>query len=73
MIFKTKLYGYRIEQSGCLHDLCFFCLFFFSLPESGISAQVVAAVDINTTANKIYRHNFPDTPLWNKTIEVGSN
>ncbi|XP_054878721.1 tRNA (cytosine(38)-C(5))-methyltransferase isoform X1 [Poeciliopsis prolifica] len=41
----------------------------YALKESGISAQVVAAVDINTTANKIYTHNFPDTPLWNKTIE----
>ncbi|KAM4718718.1 tRNA (cytosine(38)-C(5))-methyltransferase [Anableps anableps] len=41
----------------------------YALKESGIHAQVVAAVDINTTANKIYRHNFPDTPLWNKTIE----
>ncbi|XP_026148197.1 tRNA (cytosine(38)-C(5))-methyltransferase-like isoform X4 [Mastacembelus armatus] len=37
--------------------------------ESGIPAQVVAAIDINTTANQVYRHNFPDTPLWNKTIE----
>uniref|UniRef100_A0A7N8YMW5 tRNA (cytosine(38)-C(5))-methyltransferase-like n=1 Tax=Mastacembelus armatus TaxID=205130 RepID=A0A7N8YMW5_9TELE len=35
----------------------------------GIPAQVVAAIDINTTANQVYRHNFPDTPLWNKTIE----
>ncbi|XP_047205219.1 tRNA (cytosine(38)-C(5))-methyltransferase isoform X3 [Girardinichthys multiradiatus] len=41
----------------------------YALKESGISAQVVAAVDINTTANKIYKHNFPDTPLWNNTIE----
>eukprot|EP00064_Thunnus_orientalis_P008249 superscaffoldBa00000971_g8272 len=41
----------------------------FALKESGIPAQVVAAVDINTTANQIYRHNFPGTPLWNKTIE----
>ncbi|XP_056221049.1 tRNA (cytosine(38)-C(5))-methyltransferase isoform X6 [Seriola aureovittata] len=37
--------------------------------ESGIPGHVVAAIDINTTANQIYRHNFPDTPLWNKTIE----
>ncbi|XP_078136820.1 tRNA (cytosine(38)-C(5))-methyltransferase isoform X1 [Sander vitreus] len=37
--------------------------------ESGIPAQVVAAIDINTTANQIYGHNFPDTALWNKTIE----
>ncbi|XP_038124200.1 tRNA (cytosine(38)-C(5))-methyltransferase [Cyprinodon tularosa] len=42
----------------------------YALKESGAPAKVVAAVDINTTANKIYRHNFPDTPLWNKTIEA---
>ncbi|XP_061614408.1 tRNA (cytosine(38)-C(5))-methyltransferase isoform X1 [Phyllopteryx taeniolatus] len=41
----------------------------YALKKSGISGQVVAAIDINTTANQIYRHNFPDTPLWNKTIE----
>ncbi|CAN9506542.1 unnamed protein product [Ophioblennius macclurei] len=41
----------------------------YALKESGISAQVVAAVDINTTANSVYQHNFPDTALWNKTIE----
>ncbi|XP_061569312.1 tRNA (cytosine(38)-C(5))-methyltransferase [Cololabis saira] len=41
----------------------------FSLRESGVPARVVAAVDINPTANQIYRHNLPDTPLWNKTIE----
>uniref|UniRef100_A0A7N8XVQ5 tRNA (cytosine(38)-C(5))-methyltransferase n=1 Tax=Mastacembelus armatus TaxID=205130 RepID=A0A7N8XVQ5_9TELE len=41
----------------------------YALKESGIPAQVVAAIDINTTANQVYRHNFPDTPLWNKTIE----
>ncbi|XP_051910892.1 tRNA (cytosine(38)-C(5))-methyltransferase [Hippocampus zosterae] len=41
----------------------------YSLKQSGISAHVVAAIDINTTANQVYRHNFPDTPLWNRTIE----
>nr|XP_046226991.1 tRNA (cytosine(38)-C(5))-methyltransferase isoform X2 [Scatophagus argus] len=41
----------------------------YALKESGIPFQIVAAIDINTTANQIYRHNFPDTPLWNKTIE----
>uniref|UniRef100_A0A3Q3DMW1 Uncharacterized protein n=1 Tax=Hippocampus comes TaxID=109280 RepID=A0A3Q3DMW1_HIPCM len=44
-------------------------IIFFISPESGISAHVVAAIDINTTANQVYRHNFPDTPLWNRTIE----
>ncbi|XP_036376595.1 tRNA (cytosine(38)-C(5))-methyltransferase [Megalops cyprinoides] len=41
----------------------------YALKESGVSAEVVAAVDVNTTANEIYRHNFPGTPLWPKTIE----
>ncbi|XP_062235326.1 tRNA (cytosine(38)-C(5))-methyltransferase isoform X1 [Platichthys flesus] len=41
----------------------------YALKESGIPCQVVAAIDINTATNQIYRHNFPDTPLWNKTIE----
>ncbi|XP_068160449.1 tRNA (cytosine(38)-C(5))-methyltransferase isoform X2 [Antennarius striatus] len=40
-----------------------------SRQESGIPFQVVAAIDINTTANEIYSHNFPNTPVWNKTIE----
>uniref|UniRef100_A0A3P8STT8 tRNA (cytosine(38)-C(5))-methyltransferase n=1 Tax=Amphiprion percula TaxID=161767 RepID=A0A3P8STT8_AMPPE len=41
----------------------------YALQESDMPSQVVAAIDINTTANLIYKHNFPDTPLWNKTIE----
>ncbi|XP_068437838.1 tRNA (cytosine(38)-C(5))-methyltransferase isoform X3 [Clinocottus analis] len=41
----------------------------YAVQESGIPAQVVAAIDINPTANQIYKHNFPDTDLWNKTIE----
>ncbi|NXG57371.1 TRDMT methyltransferase, partial [Hemiprocne comata] len=37
--------------------------------ESCTFAEVVAAVDVNTLANKVYKHNFPSTPLWAKTIE----
>ncbi|KFV19775.1 tRNA (cytosine(38)-C(5))-methyltransferase, partial [Tauraco erythrolophus] len=37
--------------------------------ESCASAEVVAAVDVNTLANEVYKHNFPSTPLWAKTIE----
>lgn len=40
------------------------------LSESSVPAEVVAAVDVNTTANEIYKHNFPNTPLLPKTIEV---
>lgn len=41
----------------------------YALKESGVAAEVVAAVDVNTTANEIYKHNFPSTPLRPKTIE----
>ncbi|NWU02368.1 TRDMT methyltransferase, partial [Urocynchramus pylzowi] len=37
--------------------------------ESCTYAEVVAAVDVNTLANDVYKHNFPSTPLWAKTIE----
>ncbi|XP_030055440.1 tRNA (cytosine(38)-C(5))-methyltransferase isoform X1 [Microcaecilia unicolor] len=40
-----------------------------ALRESRIDAEVVAAVDVNTIANEVYKHNFPTTPLWPKTIE----
>ncbi|XP_073532597.1 tRNA (cytosine(38)-C(5))-methyltransferase isoform X2 [Phyllobates terribilis] len=30
---------------------------------------MVAAVDVNTTANEVYKYNFPNTPLWPKSIE----
>ncbi|KAM6953123.1 tRNA (cytosine(38)-C(5))-methyltransferase [Aplochiton taeniatus] len=41
----------------------------YALKESGVAAEVVAAIDVNTTANEIYKHNFPNTPLRPKTIE----
>uniref|UniRef100_A0A8C3H051 tRNA (cytosine(38)-C(5))-methyltransferase n=1 Tax=Corvus moneduloides TaxID=1196302 RepID=A0A8C3H051_CORMO len=40
-----------------------------ALRESCTYAEVVAAVDVNTLANDVYKHNFPNTPLWAKTIE----
>uniref|UniRef100_A0A8C3QJP1 tRNA (cytosine(38)-C(5))-methyltransferase n=1 Tax=Cyanoderma ruficeps TaxID=181631 RepID=A0A8C3QJP1_9PASS len=40
-----------------------------ALRESCTCAEVVAAVDVNTLANDVYKHNFPSTPLWAKTIE----
>ncbi|KFP26414.1 tRNA (cytosine(38)-C(5))-methyltransferase, partial [Colius striatus] len=39
------------------------------ISESCTPAEVVAAVDVNTLANEVYKHNFPSTPLWAKTIE----
>ncbi|XP_037594933.1 tRNA (cytosine(38)-C(5))-methyltransferase isoform X3 [Cebus imitator] len=40
-----------------------------ALRESCIPAQVVAAIDVNTVANEVYRYNFPYTQLLAKTIE----
>ncbi|XP_064140964.1 tRNA (cytosine(38)-C(5))-methyltransferase isoform X4 [Loxodonta africana] len=40
-----------------------------ALRESCIPAQVVAAVDVNTVANEVYKYNFPHTLLLAKAIE----
>ncbi|XP_061180130.1 tRNA (cytosine(38)-C(5))-methyltransferase-like [Saccostrea echinata] len=40
-----------------------------ALKDSGIPHKVVAAIDVNTTANKIYKHNFPGTKLMDCGIE----
>nr|XP_037839302.1 tRNA (cytosine(38)-C(5))-methyltransferase isoform X6 [Chlorocebus sabaeus] len=40
-----------------------------ALRESRIPAQVVAAIDVNTVANEVYKYNFPHTQLLAKTIE----
>ncbi|XP_069067649.1 tRNA (cytosine(38)-C(5))-methyltransferase [Pleurodeles waltl] len=40
-----------------------------ALKECGIPAEVVVAVDVNTCANEVYKHNFPTTEVWAKTIE----
>ena len=42
----------------------------YFLPESGIDHEVVAAADINTTANEIYKENFKSTKIITKCIEV---
>lgn len=42
----------------------------FYLLESGIQFEVVMAMDINTNANLVYRHNFPATPINASAIEV---
>ncbi|KAI5637879.1 c-5 cytosine-specific DNA methylase domain-containing protein [Phthorimaea operculella] len=37
--------------------------------ESGLPGEVTAAIDINTVANEVYKHNFPDTNLLTKSIQ----
>ncbi|XP_048780762.1 tRNA (cytosine(38)-C(5))-methyltransferase-like isoform X2 [Ostrea edulis] len=39
------------------------------LANSDIAHEIVAAIDVNTTANKIYKHNFPETNLMDCGIE----
>lgn len=40
-----------------------------AVKECGIPTEVVVAVDVNTCANEVYKHNFPNTEVWAKTIE----
>jgi site-specific DNA-cytosine methylase len=39
------------------------------ISESGIVGEVKAAMDINTIANKVYKHNFPNTKLLQRNIQ----
>ncbi|KAJ9588530.1 hypothetical protein L9F63_018112, partial [Diploptera punctata] len=41
----------------------------YAVRESNITAEVTAAVDINTMANRVYQHNFPNTRLLQRNIE----
>ncbi|XP_017888112.1 tRNA (cytosine(38)-C(5))-methyltransferase [Ceratina calcarata] len=41
----------------------------YALQESGIKGEVVAAIDINTNANSVYKHNFPNVFLMNRNIQ----
>lgn len=36
---------------------------------SGVPGEVVAAVDINTTANQVYRHNYPEMNVMSNNIQ----
>lgn len=36
---------------------------------SGTPGEIIAAIDINTTANQIYRHNHPSTKVLNNNIQ----
>ncbi|XP_028158075.1 tRNA (cytosine(38)-C(5))-methyltransferase [Ostrinia furnacalis] len=37
--------------------------------ESGLNGEIVTAVDINTVANEVYRHNFPSTNQITRSIQ----
>lgn len=41
----------------------------YNFIESEVPGKVVAAIDINTTANAVYEYNFPGTKLYNRNIQ----
>ena len=45
-------------------------VFISLLLECRFSGKVLAALEINTTANQVYQLNFGDTKLLQKNIEV---
>lgn len=51
-----------IVSSASIYLLC-------NISESGILGEVTTAVDINTLANKVYQHNFPNTKLLQRNIQ----
>ncbi|WKY07127.1 hypothetical protein Q1695_006941 [Nippostrongylus brasiliensis] len=45
----------------------------YALEEACPNSRVLAAFDINTTANMIYAHNFPETLLHQNNIQSFSS
>nr|XP_003708333.1 PREDICTED: tRNA (cytosine(38)-C(5))-methyltransferase [Megachile rotundata] len=41
----------------------------YALQESGVEGSIIAAVDINTIANSVYKYNFPNVLLMNRNIQ----
>ncbi|XP_073974360.1 tRNA (cytosine(38)-C(5))-methyltransferase isoform X1 [Rhodnius prolixus] len=45
----------------------------YALKESKVPANIIEAVDINTVANKVYAHNFPNTKLCQSNVQAISS
>lgn len=43
--------------------------FFNYFLDSGLPGQIITAIDVNTVANEVYRHNFPDINLICRNIQ----
>lgn len=39
------------------------------IAESGVTGKIITSIDINTTANKVYKHNFTETINISRNIE----
>ncbi|XP_052801205.1 tRNA (cytosine(38)-C(5))-methyltransferase-like isoform X2 [Mya arenaria] len=42
----------------------------YALKASGLNFHVIQAMDVNTNANEVYKHNFPDTKINSSSIEA---
>ena len=44
----------------------------FKIAESGVDYDVVQAMDVNTSANAVYQHNFPHITICASSIAVSN-
>ncbi|CAI4229532.1 unnamed protein product [Auanema sp. JU1783] len=58
-----------MEELRCLEFYSGIGGFHYALNALDIKVSILAAFDINTTVNAIYKHNFPDTPLCQNNIQ----
>lgn len=59
----------KVFTINCLQKKCFSFNKIDCFSASGIPGEVVAAIDINTTANRVYQHNHPKTNILNNNIQ----
>ncbi|KAF5277223.1 hypothetical protein FQR65_LT03929 [Abscondita terminalis] len=52
-----------MEEDKSIHEI------FTKIIKSGVVGEIMASVDINQTANKVYAHNFTSTLLLNRNIQ----
>lgn len=63
-LLKKLIYViYLLLQVYCICN----CIYIIS--ESGIVGTVVVAIDINSVANDVYKHNFPKITVMNRNIQ----
>lgn len=59
-------------EGNCSTFHCYFTLNltkYLRISASGVPGEVVTAVDINTTANHVYQHNYPEMNVVSKNIQ----
>lgn len=49
--------------------VCVDTILIIFITESGVPGQIISAVDVNTVANEVYKHNFPGINLICRNIQ----